>query len=82
MIREIAKSIREYKKVSILTPIFVSLEVVIECIIPFLTAEMVNRIKDGHEISEITLYGIMLIVLAGLSLAFGALAGSTCATAS
>ena len=35
MIREIAKSIREYKKVSILTPIFVSLEVVIECIIPF-----------------------------------------------
>jgi len=82
MIREIAKSIREYKKVSILTPIFVSLEVVIECIIPFLTAEMVNRIKGGHEISEITLYGIMLIVLAGLSLAFGALAGSTCATAS
>ena len=45
MIREIAKSIREYKKVSILTPIFVSLEVVIECIIPFLTAEMVDRIR-------------------------------------
>ena len=82
MIREIAKSIREYKKVSILTPIFVSLEVVIECIIPFLTAEMVNRIKDGSEIREITLYGLMLIVLAVLSLVFGALAGSACATAS
>ena len=82
MIREIAKSIREYKKVSILTPIFVSLEVVIECIIPFLTAEMVNRIKGGSEIKEITLYGLMLIALAVLSLAFGALAGSTCATAS
>ena len=41
MIRQLAKSIREYKKVSIATPILVSLEVVMECIIPFITANLI-----------------------------------------
>ena len=45
MIRELAKSIREYKKLSIITPILISLEVVIECTIPFITASLVNKIK-------------------------------------
>ena len=39
------KSIREYKKASIATPVLVSMEVVMECIIPFIIAELVNRIK-------------------------------------
>ena len=47
MIKTLAKSIREYKKPSILTPILVSGEVVLECIIPFLTANLVNEIKAG-----------------------------------
>lgn len=47
MVREIAKSIREYKVVSIATPILVSFEVVMECIIPFIIAELVNKIKEG-----------------------------------
>lgn len=82
MTKTIAKSIREYKRASVLTPILVSMEVVIECIIPFLTAELVNRIKAGCEISEISVYGAILVLLAGLSLMFGALAGMTCSTAS
>lgn len=42
MIKELMKSIREYKRDSILTPILVSLEVVMECIIPFVVAQLVN----------------------------------------
>ena len=82
MIKVLAKSIREYKKPSILAPIFVSGEVVMECIIPFLTAELVNRIKAGCSLGELTGFGLLLVVMAALSLAFGALAGSACATAS
>ena len=82
MIRELAKSIREYKKTSIATPILVSLEVVMECIIPFIIAELVNQIKAGAEMGIILKYGLVLVVMAGLSLMFGALAGVTCATAS
>lgn len=82
MFKELAKSIREYKKVSIATPLFVSMEVVMECIIPFIIAMLVNRIKAGCEFGEIVKYGVILVVMAVLSLIFGALAGSACATAS
>ena len=82
MIKTLAKSIREYKKSSAATPILVSLEVVMECIIPFVIAELVNKIKAGCELAVIVRYGAVLTVMAGLSLVFGAWAGSTCATAS
>ena len=82
MIKEISKSIREYKRTSIATPVLVSLEVVIECIIPFLIAKLVNEIKSGCELDLIIKYGIILVVMAVLSLLFGALAGATCANSS
>lgn len=82
MIKTLAKSIREYKKPSLLTPIFVSGEVVLECIIPFITANLVNEIKNGCSINVLLRYGVILVLMAGFSLTFGALAGSTCATAS
>jgi ATP-binding cassette subfamily B protein len=82
MIKEISKSIREYKKASIATPILVSLEVVLECIIPFIVARLINEIKAGCGMNVILGYGFVLILLAAFSLLFGALAGSTCATAS
>lgn len=82
MIRELAKSVREYKKYAIATPVLVSVEVVMECIIPFLIAALVNEIKDGCKLAVIMQYGIVLVVMAILSLVFGALAGSACATAS
>ena len=82
MIKTLAKSIREYKKPSLLAPIFVSGEVVLECIIPFITANLVNEIKNGCSIDVLAKYGVILVLMAGFSLAFGALAGSACATAS
>ena len=54
----------------------------LECIIPFVIAELVNEIKAGCEITTIIWYGAALIVMAGLSLLFGTLAGTACATAS
>ncbi len=82
MIKRLAKCVREYKMPSIITPIAVSLEVVMECIIPFIIADLLNVIKNGCEMQTIIRYGLILIVMAILSLAFGALAGITCATAS
>lgn len=82
MLRVLTKSIREYKRPSVLTPILVSLEVVMECIIPFVVAQLVNHIKAGSSMGVILGYGAALIIMAAMSLAFGASAGSTCATAS
>ena len=82
MLKQITKSIREYKVPTILTFIFIVLEAVIECLIPFITADMVNDIKAGVEMSEILLTGGILIVMAGASLACGGIAGVTCAKAS
>ena len=82
MIKTLAKSIREYKKPSIQTPIFVTFEVILECIIPYITADLVNNIKAGCDLSVIIRHGIILVAMALLSLTFGALAGFTCATAS
>lgn len=82
MIKQLAKSIREYKKASIATPILVSVEVVMECIIPFIIAQLINEIKAGCSLSVILKYGGILVIMAVLSLTFGGLAGSTCATAS
>lgn len=82
MIKTLAKSIREFKKPSIIAPVLVAFEVVLECIIPFITANLVNDIKAGCSIGVIAQYGVVLVVMAGLSLTFGALAGSACATAS
>ena len=82
MIRTLMKSIREYKKPSLLAPILVSGEVVLECIIPFLIAKLVNEIKKGCTLEVIVRYGLVLVAMAALSLTFGALAGSACAKAS
>ncbi len=82
MIRQLAKSIREYRGVSIATPILVSGEVVMECAIPFIIALLVNEVKGGCSMSVILRYGAILTLMALLSLMFGGLAGSTCATAS
>lgn len=82
MWKSLIKSIREYKKPSILAPVYVSLEVVIECIIPFITALLVNQIEAGCAFSVVLRYGLILLVLASLSLNFGRLSGKTAATAS
>lgn len=82
MIKEISKSVREYKAAAIATPILVSLEVVMECIIPFLTIRLIAEIRGNCELKVILNYGIILVGMAVLSLLFGWFAGSTCAVAS
>lgn len=82
MIRTLLKSVREYKKSSVLTPVFVSIEVIMECIIPFVIARLINQIQAGCEFEEIAKYGGVLVIMALISLLFGVLAGQTCATAS
>ena len=82
MMKKLAASIREYKTASIATPLLVSLEVIMECVIPFLIAELVNQIKGGCDLRTIIMYGAVLVLMAVLSLVWGTLAGFTCATAS
>ena len=82
MLKVLSKCIREYKQASLKAPLMVSLEVVMECIIPFIIAQLVNRMKAGAGFSEIAMYGLVLVVMATLSLIFGIAAGNACATAS
>ena len=76
------KCVREYKKPTLLTLLFIVLEAVIETVIPFITANLVNKIKAGVDMSYIVKTGILLTVLACLSLVCGAVAGFTSSKAS
>lgn len=82
MIKKLAGCIREYKKETILTPILMVFEVIMECLIPFITADLVNSIKAGADLKKLALQGLLLFVMACLSLTFGAVAGNTSAKAS
>lgn len=88
MLKTLAKCIREYKTASILSPIFVTLEVVLECLIPFVIIYLGNAIQDGLKMwgtgGELGIgqYAIILLAMSVLSLACGALAGAFCAKAS
>ena len=82
MLKKLMQSIRENKTPAILTLILILGEAVIETIIPFVTADLVNLVKAGTEISTILKIGLVLVILACLSLACGGLAGVTCAKSS
>ena len=81
MIKTLAKSIREYKLPSILTLIFIMGEVIIEVLIPFITADLVNRIKAQAPINDVIKTGAILVAMALVSLACGGIAALTCAKA-
>ncbi len=82
MIKKLAGSVREYKKATVATPFLMVGEVSCECIIPLITAKLIDTINAGSEIKDIVKYGIMLVLMACVSLFFGAMAGKTCAVAS
>lgn len=82
MIKTLAKSIREYKKQTILTPIFVALEVIMEILIPFVMAKLVDYGIYGNNMPMIYKLGLLLLLLVTFSLIFGVLAGKFAATAS
>ena len=82
MIRKILKSIREYKKDTIKTPIFVMFEVIMEVVIPFLMADLIDYGIDAGQMSVVVKMGVALLIAALISLIFGALAGRSAAIAS
>ena len=81
-IKKLMKSIKQFKGVSILSPVCVTVEVALECIIPLYMIEMLAKIQDDNSITNILLYGGILLALAAFSLVFGVLAGKFAATAS
>lgn len=82
MIKTLASSVRDYKLPSIATPILVLCEVACEMAIPFVTANLIDTIKDGAQIAQIMPTAGVLVGLALVSLIFGAAAGVTCSYAS
>ncbi|MBR2406365.1 MAG: ABC transporter ATP-binding protein [Clostridia bacterium] len=82
MLKQLVKCIREYRKPTILTIVFIVGEAIIECLIPFITANLVNRIEAGAQPPEIVRIGLVLVLMAVASLCCGAIAAYTCAKAS
>ncbi len=76
MIKSILKSVREYKKYAFLTPLFVALEVVMECIIPLVMKNMIDDMT-GDSLTPIVKYGIILAIMAIVSLLFGVVSAHT-----
>lgn len=82
MIKTLLKSVREYKRDSILAPIFVTLEVVMEVVIPLLMAMLIDKGIDAGNMNYILKIGIALAISCVISLVFGALSGKFAASAS
>ncbi len=82
MIKKLIKSIREYKKDTILTPLFVSFEVILEVLIPLIMASLIDDGIYGGEMNVVYKIGLQLIICAMLSLLFGVLSGRHAAKAS
>lgn len=82
IIKTLSKSVIEFKKDSMLSPAFVSAEVVLECMIPFFTARLINQMKVDASLPMIFRYGIVLVIMAMLSLVCGIKAGNYASSAS
>lgn len=82
MVKKLLNSVREYKKPSLLSPLFITLEVIMEVIIPLLMARLIDLGIDGGDMSYILKIGFALVLSAIISLFFGALAGKYAANAS
>ena len=82
MVKKLMKSIREYKTPSILTSVFVFFEVVLEVLIPYLMSYLIDSLENNFNMSVVIKLGVILCVMALLSLLFGFLSGSFCAKAS
>lgn len=82
MIKKLTASIRQYKKDSIITPIFVILEAIMDVIIPILMANLIDYGIDAKDMSYVVKIGAVLLICALLALIFGAFAGRSAAIAS
>ena len=81
MIRLLLKSVREYKKPSIFSIIFILLEVIMECALPFITSMLVDQMNETNT-KNLIILSVVLVIMAMASLAFGSLDGLFCAKAS
>ncbi|WP_321834559.1 ABC transporter ATP-binding protein [Clostridium butyricum] len=82
MIKTLMSQVKQYKKDSILCPIFVILEVIMEVIIPFLMASIIDKGVEAGNMMHVIKIGTIMIIMAMMSLTFGALAGKYAASAS
>lgn len=82
MVRKLLRSVREYKKHSILAPVFVIFEVIMEVVIPLLMANLIDFGIDDGNLEYIVKMGVVLVVFALISLTFGILSGRSAAIAS
>lgn len=82
MIKTLIKQIKEYKMDSILTPIFTALEVLMEVLIPFIIASLIDKGIEAGDLQQVYIYGGLMLVMAACSLLFGVLAGKYAASAS
>lgn len=82
MIKKLASCVREYKRDSILAPIFVSLEVVMETIIPLIMAALIDNGINKSNMTYVAISGVLLALCAVISMVFGALSGNYAARAS
>ena len=84
MIKTLLKSVRQYKKPSLVTPVFMAVEAFCECLIPFFMSRMINEsaLMGANAMRHILKYGLILIALAAVSLTSGVLAGRFAAKAS
>ena len=82
MIKKLSAYIKEYKKDTILTPIFMILEVIMEMIIPLLMAAIIDNGLEGGSIKYVCFIGVIMLITAMLSLTFGTLGGKFGASAS
>ena len=82
MLKTLSHYVGEYKKDSVLTPVFAALEVIMEVLIPFITAAIIDQGIDQGNMQKVYLYGAIMLVLAFFSLFFGIQAGRYAASAS
>lgn len=82
MIRTLMRQIGEYRRASLLTPLYTGLEVLMEVLIPFVTASIIDKGIEAGDIGQVYAYGGLMLGMAFLSLVFGALAGRYAAKAS
>ena len=82
MLRKLARCIGRYRVFAVVTPLLMLGEAAIECLMPFIIANLINDINAGCDMEKIVKNGVVLLILAFCSMAFGGSAGFTAARAS
>lgn len=81
MIRKLLKEVKQYKKASILAPLFMAGEVVMELMLPFLMSFIIDRGINQQDLKAVFTYSVLMLICAGFSLLFGMLSGTNAAYA-